>query len=998
MLAALITPLMAQAARRVGWGILPETARLSSAAPSDVVASGIVEIPLESAGGTPSLAAPVAIPRGTDPTVEIVEASVIGSPGAAADPIPTADGPRRAVSWRSMALSFWLILAALAALRLMMSLILGLRLVHRGRRLESETMTAAAASAAERLGMGFVPELRASTEMRCPAIWCWGRRPTVLVPAAAGASPIDWIGVLCHELAHWVRRDHLSGLVAEFVTIVLTWHPLAWWARHRLGELSELACDDRVLATGLEATDYAETLLELVPQRRGTLALAAVSSRRGLVGRVRHILEDHRISAVVGTRWAIASALTMVLAASAIALAQTRSLRSQAPTSQPDEQSKIAHNKKSENSTNPVAGHTIRGSVLDSGDKPVAGASVFLVGYTRLGISANVTLMDHGDRRNEPHDVLLASDDTGTDGRFTLAADVKPEELASLLILVFARGFGPHAHYLKKFRQTLDASQLDTTVATLRLAPVVPIRGRLLTPSGMPAAGVRVTLNMVHGNETQDALQFGSDPSDERIRSHWPKPLTTDADGRFVLEVVPRGTYALLSFNHPDYAVDEVIVNASNQSGPPPRLSVSEITPVKPTFTHALEPARPVQGRVTDKATGKPLAGMLVEMTPMRDSGGRSFHARTDADGRYRVSGHAGARWYITTVYPPADSGYLAPNNWQSEWPAGARFLEKNFALEKARIMRGQVIDSDTRRPVASAAVLYQPRPGNPRNVDGYEFRNTVLTDKDGQFAITALPGEGYVLVEATGEYVRTKLLQGKSEGRALFPHGQASVDVPESGGVAPIEIPIRKGVTFTASVVGPERKPVSSFAVYGRELNGTAIERAFTSVNFLGDRFVFPGSDPSRTYKLVFTAAHQRLASVVEIQPDPKATQPVEIRLQPAARIHGKVIKPGGLPMTEGQVYPMIVLDKTPTIKAMDRNQILSQEIYSNLLEGSARGKYQDAPGAHGEFALEALAPGMPFYVVATSGGREAFRYVPPLKPGEDHDLGTITLEERKR
>ena len=85
---------------------------------------------------------------------------------------------------------------------------------------------------------------------------------------------------------------------------------------------------------------------------------------------------------------------------------------------------------------------------------------------------------------------------------------------------------------------------------------------------------------------------------------------------------------------------------------------------------------------MTDKATGKPLAGLLVEMIPMRRHGGMPFYTRTDADGRYRVSGHQ-ADQYITTVFPPADSGYLSVKDWHMGWPAGAKFLEKDFALDE---------------------------------------------------------------------------------------------------------------------------------------------------------------------------------------------------------------------------------------------------------------------------------------------------------------------------
>jgi hypothetical protein len=48
------------------------------------------------------------------------------------------------------------------------------------------------------------------------------------------------------------------------------------------------------------------------------------------------------------------------------------------------------------------------------------------------------------------------------------------------------------------------------------------------------------------------------------------------------------------------------------------------------------------------------------------------------------------------------------------------------------------------------------------------------------------------------------------------------------------------------------------------------------------------------------------------------------------------------------------------------------------------------------GDFTNDSLVPGMPFYPSANAAGREVFHYVAPLKPGEDCNLGTITLKEQ--
>ena len=193
--------------------------------------------------------------------------------------------------------------------------------------LEDPNLREAAEIASNRLDVAAVPELRASPRLRCPSVWCWGRRPVLLVPEQVHeeSKSIDWVAIFCHELAHWRRRDHVTTLVSQLVTCVLPWNPLAWWARMRLGQLAELACDDWVLAIGTPGTDYAESLLELVPQPGTSPALAAVSSRGGLVGRLRRILDEDRSSPLVGTRWALLAGILLLAAAGAVAVAPVRS-------------------------------------------------------------------------------------------------------------------------------------------------------------------------------------------------------------------------------------------------------------------------------------------------------------------------------------------------------------------------------------------------------------------------------------------------------------------------------------------------------------------------------------------------------------------------------------------------------------------------------------------------------------------------------------------------
>ena len=119
----------------------------------------------------------------------------------------------------------------------------------------------------------------------------------------------------------------------------------------------------------------------------------------------------------------------------------------------------------------------------------------------------------------------------------------------------------------------------------------------------------------------------------------------------------------------------------------------------RPTFTHTLEPARPVQGRVIDKQTGKPLAGHA-----RRDDSHAAArrHAVHDPNRRRRPLsrlGPSGGQQLLHDGLPAADSGYLRPERLRQDWPAGAKALEVNFALE-----RGQAGQRPGRRPGHEAA------------------------------------------------------------------------------------------------------------------------------------------------------------------------------------------------------------------------------------------------------------------------------------------------------
>src|SRR4029079_9712727 len=93
----------------------------------------------------------------------------------------------------------------------------------------------------------------------------WGIfNPTVLLPGDADTWDEERRRVvLLHELAHVRRKDSLMQIIAQVCCAVYWFHPAVWYTSRKLQSERELACDEHVLALGMNACDYAAHLLEI---------------------------------------------------------------------------------------------------------------------------------------------------------------------------------------------------------------------------------------------------------------------------------------------------------------------------------------------------------------------------------------------------------------------------------------------------------------------------------------------------------------------------------------------------------------------------------------------------------------------------------------------------------------------------------------------------------------------------------------------------------------
>ncbi len=89
------------------------------------------------------------------------------------------------------------------------------------------------------------------------------RRPLILLPAAfcSGADETRLLSVIGHEMAHVARRDFLSNLICELVSLPIAFHPLAFLIKRQIDRTRELACDELVTSHVLAPRVYARSLL-----------------------------------------------------------------------------------------------------------------------------------------------------------------------------------------------------------------------------------------------------------------------------------------------------------------------------------------------------------------------------------------------------------------------------------------------------------------------------------------------------------------------------------------------------------------------------------------------------------------------------------------------------------------------------------------------------------------------------------------------------------------
>lgn len=638
---------------------------------------------------------------------------------ASASPALESTSAAWSIRWPEIVLSIWMALSTALLIRLGVRFLLGYRLTKRSGLFEAEDITEAIQRAKMKLGIRVDVHCRQSDSTHSPVIWCWGPNPVLLVPkTASDLNAVDWPSVACHELAHWKRRDHLSGLWAELIVCLLPWNPFVWVAQRRLVSLAEEACDDWVIASGQLGTRYARTLLGLTPQGHAALVPAVVSSRKGLAVRVRRILTDRCGNPQSGLRWSLAVTSLIACLTIGIALAQagptqsTGMIRTELPHGAVIEQL--------------ASTGLIEGTVRDPNGNPTPDHT------TRI---AALPMTCYG----------VASDDTG---HFEIPWSPSWIDADQSIYLV-ARDSN------RKLARIIKVKDPKAPV-TIDLKPATAIKGKVIDPDGRPLDEAAVAISL--------PLQF---PCRAPIAG-----AKIYKQGEFTINAVPTDRAYTMEVSAEGYETKLIDVSVPSADEEPVSLAPITLVPQGPTQTAIPVPMPSAESCETFQAVHSLGDGETVKLVKPPFMRHRQHEILNDTEGT------GGILDYPYIVHQYLWDGQLEDGNWYAHSSGHMRiqtvmnvFLaipgyeyELSEGLANTHLARGDYLvrkNATTDEKIAALEEIIHAELHRPIHFEKRQVERDVIV-VTGRYAFTPLPGN-----DRNRLYVTAEAMQGLPDNEA---------------------------------------------------------------------------------------------------------------------------------------------------------------------------------------------------------------------------------------
>jgi hypothetical protein len=630
----------------------------------------------------------------------------------------------------------------------------------------------------------------------------------------------------------------------------------------------------------------------------------------------------------------------------------------------------------------PPAPVTIKrsGRVLDPDGRPLAGAKLWLAFQgTDWTWSTRVPQVRTATGADGRFDLSVSDDDPEVKRALRMTSGW-PGGFGAIQLVATAEGFGPSWIDLVGAKGDVD----------LRLVrDDVPVEGRLVNLEGRPLAGIEVRTLRVE--DSTNAMHLYGAPSG------FVQSAKTDGDGRFHLTGIGRDRRAFLGMLGPGIERSGVsVVTGSYPKDRSPHLRGMFIYPAR--FEHPCKAGQSIAGVVRDRDTGVPLAGVAV-----RSVFNVSSQTTTDREGRFRLDGLSKHPSYTLNVSASAsDQPYITTERSVAVGPGDAP-VTADIEMVRGVVVTGRLIDQANDRPV-QAWVGYTALKDNPHwsrlpgwipaVKNGYSPSPMwhVPSMADGSYRIVVPPGRGFLVAHIqyqSDRYIPAGIPSKRHPGAPadaldvqydtvpfeLFPPNFPAVtpvDIAPETRSANYDLTFDSGIVRTGTVTDPEGKPLAGVSMIGEDFHNAQDFRQLDGPRFTVNAL---STSPLLPRILLFRHAGRCLGQTIRV--DAKEAGPLEVRLQPAATVLGRLLDGSGQPREGVEVRVMRQIEEPTRIWHVD---------FSPPIQTKTDGD--------GRFRIDTIVPGtaQKIRVLGLKGSSEVFilqDWTP--KPGEVKDLGEI-------
>jgi RNA polymerase sigma factor (sigma-70 family) len=633
---------------------------------------------------------------------------------------------------------------------------------------------------------------------------------------------------------------------------------------------------------------------------------------------------------------------------------------------------------------------TVTGRVLAPDGKPVAGADVAVLAWQVLRQSYQSSFEDAAWQRG----TAPGRTEADADGKFRLTIKVPPgPPQPTMRVLAGAKGLG--------IAWALLDPKADSAEAELRLPAEQVVRGRVVNLQGEPVAGARVGLTGLKHHPAKGERDQGTWGTPPEGLPFGPVSTTSNAKGEFTFRGLGNNLTVEMEVHDDRVELHTFTVETSDKS---------QAENVK----LALAPGRVVKGRVTYADTGKPVAGARVMI---ESAGGGRVRGQTDKEGRYHLNVRrsalpdmgGGAPFVVelvVSVFAPPGEPYWMKMEFVDRWVKGATHRETNVALPRGVLLRGEITEAGTGKPVAGAEIEYKGQLMTHRWRSGADGSYAFVLPADATRPLTVNGPSPDYIPQVVGS---AEFLAGKKGGAPIYHHAVVPLGLKPGDEEKEVPIEVRRGVTLKGRLVGPDGKPAKDAIVLVGGYKPPR-EQFLFPVRVRDGHFELPGCDPDKTYHLVLlehpwlnaTVGEEdngldvygrlwmrellgpqiKLGAAVDVSAKKAAAEPVEVRLEPCGAAKLRFVDGDGKPLAKHRPWLQLVVTGGPPVNQAIKDGKLAAEGVLLIHPYDAE-PHTDADGV---LKLEGLIPGATYRIGKAYEGEVIKEFT--VEPGKTLEL----------